>query len=63
MAQVRWTRSLWCDRVLGTGHVTNKVGTLPIALAAKSYGVPFYVARPCPTLDLVTDVSEWLLRA
>src|SRR5947209_903851 len=26
------------DGVLGTGHVTNKIGTLPIALAAKFYG-------------------------
>src|SRR2546421_9372914 len=46
------------DRVLGTGHVTNKIGTLPIALAAKFYGVPFYVAAPASTLDLVTDVSR-----
>ena len=46
------------DRVLGTGHVTNKIGTLPIALAAKFYGVPFYVAAPVSTLDLVTDVSR-----
>src|SRR5260370_13976982 len=46
------------DRILGTGHVTNKIGTLPIALAAKFYGVPFYVAAPVSTLDLVTEVSR-----
>ena len=46
------------DRILGTGHVTNKIGTLPIALGAKFYGVPFYVAAPVSTLDLVTDVSR-----
>jgi methylthioribose-1-phosphate isomerase len=46
------------DRILGSGHVTNKIGTLPIALAAKFYGVPFYVAAPVSTLDLVTDVSR-----
>jgi methylthioribose-1-phosphate isomerase len=46
------------DRILGTGHVTNKIGTLPIALAAKFYGVPFYVAAPVSTLDLGTDVSR-----
>jgi methylthioribose-1-phosphate isomerase len=46
------------DRVLGTGHVTNKIGTLPIALGAKFYRVPFYVAAPASTLDLVTDVSR-----
>jgi len=31
---------------------------LPIALGAKFYGVPFYVAAPLSTLDLVTDVSR-----
>jgi methylthioribose-1-phosphate isomerase len=46
------------DRILGTGHVTNKIGTLPIALGAKFFGVPFYVAAPLSTLDLVTDVSR-----
>src|SRR5256885_16043024 len=46
------------DRILRTGHVTNKIGTLPIALGAKFYGVPFYVAAPVSTLDLLTDVSR-----
>lgn len=46
------------DRILRTGHVTNKIGTLPIALAAKFYGVPFYVAAPTSTVDLETDPSQ-----
>ena len=46
------------DRILRTGHVTNKIGTLPIALAAKFYGVPFYVAAPISTVDLETDQSQ-----
>src|SRR5437899_12792663 len=45
------------DRILKTGHVTNKIGTLPIALSAKFYGVPFYVAAPVSTLDMATDPS------
>jgi len=45
------------DRVLKTGHVTNKIGTLPIALSAKFYGIPFYVAAPVSTVDMVTDPS------
>lgn len=49
------------DRILRSGHVTNKIGTLPIALGAKFYGVPFYVAAPVSTLDLVTDVSEVII--
>ncbi len=35
--------------------VANKVGTLMIALAAKYYGIPFYVAAPTTTLDLTAD--------
>lgn len=46
------------DRILGTGHVTNKIGTLPIALAAEFYGVPFYTAAPISTLDFATDPSK-----
>ena len=46
------------DRILKTGHVTNKIGTLPIALAAKFYGIPFYVAAPVSTVDLETDLSK-----
>ena len=49
------------DRVLGSGHVTNKIGTLPIALGAKFYGVTFYVAAPVSTLDLVTDASQVII--
>src|SRR5206468_11107810 len=46
------------DRILKTGHVTNKIGTLPIALSAKFYGVPFYAAAPFSTLDFDTDPSR-----
>ena len=46
------------DRILKTGHVTNKIGTLPIALSAKFYGVPFYAAAPFSTLDFETDPSR-----
>src|SRR6266487_4419742 len=45
------------DRILKTGHVTNKIGTLPIALSAKFYDVPFYTAAPVSTLDMKTDPS------
>ena len=49
------------DRILRTGHVTNKIGTLPIAIAAKFYGVPFYVAAPISTMDLETDPSQVII--
>ena len=49
------------DRILRTGHVTNKIGTLPIALAAEFYGVPFYTAAPVSTLDFSTDPSKVII--
>jgi len=39
------------DRITRTA-VANKVGTLMIALAAKYYNIPFYVAAPTTTFDL-----------
>jgi methylthioribose-1-phosphate isomerase len=40
------------DRVARNGDVANKVGTLGLAVLARHFGVPFYVAVPCSTLDL-----------
>ena len=39
------------DRTTGAGDVANKVGTYPLALAARDNGVPFYVAAPSPSID------------
>ncbi|MFZ4520177.1 MAG: S-methyl-5-thioribose-1-phosphate isomerase [Bacteroidales bacterium] len=40
------------DRIAANGDVANKIGTLEKALAAKEYGVPFYVAAPTSTFDI-----------
>ena len=39
------------DRIAANGDVANKIGTLGLALLAKHYGVPFYVAAPRSTFD------------
>ncbi len=39
------------DRTTAAGDVANKVGTYPLALAARDNGVPFYVALPSPSID------------
>jgi methylthioribose-1-phosphate isomerase len=39
------------DRIAGNGDVANKIGTFPLALAAREHGIPFYVAAPYSTLD------------
>jgi methylthioribose-1-phosphate isomerase len=39
------------DRTTCTGDVANKIGTYPVALAAKDNQIPFYVALPSSTFD------------
>lgn len=39
------------DRVTADGSVANKIGTLALAIVAKHYDVPFYVALPSSTFD------------
>ncbi len=42
------------DRIAANGDVANKIGTYPLALAARAHGVPFYVAAPSSTMDFET---------
>ena len=39
------------DRVAANGDVCNKIGTLGVAILARHYGIPFYVACPYSTID------------
>ena len=47
-----------CDRVAANGDTANKIGTSMVALAARRYGVPFYVCAPTSTLDLACATSR-----
>jgi len=42
------------DRIARNGDTANKIGTYPLALAARAAGVPFFVAAPTSTVDLRT---------
>ena len=46
------------DRIAANGDTANKIGTLEKAIAAKYYGVPFYVAAPCSTFDMNTKTGK-----
>ena len=47
------------DRIASNGDAANKIGTYGVALLAKAHGIPFYVAAPSSTFDLVIlDGSE-----
>ena len=39
------------DRIAANGDVANKIGTLEKAIAARYFGIPFYVAAPVATID------------
>jgi len=39
------------DRIAVNGGVANKIGTYPLAIAARHHDVPFYVAAPTSTFD------------
>ena len=40
------------DRVAANGDVANKIGTLGVAILARHFGLPFYVAAPTSSIDM-----------
>ena len=50
-----------CDRVAANGDAANKIGTSMVALAAKRYGIPFYVCAPTSTIDCSLSTGEEII--
>ena len=46
------------DRIAANGDFANKIGTFDKAIAAKHFGIPFYVAAPVSTFDFNTASGE-----
>lgn len=42
------------DRIARNGDVANKIGTYGLACLARHHGIPFYVAAPWSTVDIIT---------
>src|SRR4051812_41288250 len=40
------------DRIAANGDVANKIGTLSLAINARHFGIPFFVAAPMSTVDM-----------
>jgi methylthioribose-1-phosphate isomerase len=40
------------DRVAANGDVANKIGTFGVAILAREFGIPFYVAAPTSSIDM-----------
>lgn len=47
-----------CDRMAANGDMANKIGTSAVAILAREYNIPFYVALPTSTIDLETLSGE-----
>jgi methylthioribose-1-phosphate isomerase len=46
------------DRIAANGDTANKIGSYPLALAAKRKGIPFVVVAPESTLDAATLTGD-----
>jgi methylthioribose-1-phosphate isomerase len=46
------------DRIAANGDTANKIGSYPLALAAKRKGIPFVVVAPESTLDISTLTGD-----
>lgn len=46
------------DRVAANGDTANKIGTMSLAVLAKQFKVPFYIAAPTSTIDLNTSTGK-----
>ncbi len=46
------------DRIAANGDTANKIGTSGVAVLAKHYGIPFYVAAPYSTVDLSAATGD-----
>lgn len=46
------------DRVAANGDVANKIGTMSVAILARHFGIPVYIAAPSPTIDMQTPTGR-----
>ena len=46
------------DRIAANGDTANKIGTSGVAILAKYYGIPFYVAAPTSTIDITLESGK-----
>jgi methylthioribose-1-phosphate isomerase len=46
------------DRIAANGDTANKIGTRGLAILAKAFNIPFYVASPLSTIDLAIETGE-----
>ena len=45
------------DRIAANGDTANKIGTFPLGVLGKEFGVPLYIAAPSSTIDPATSTG------
>lgn len=46
------------DRVAANGDIANKIGTMSVAILARHFNIPFYIAAPSTTVDINTPTGK-----
>jgi methylthioribose-1-phosphate isomerase len=46
------------DRVAANGDIANKIGTMSVAILARHFKIPFYIAAPSTTVDINTPTGK-----
>ncbi len=46
------------DRIAANGDSANKIGTMPLAICAKYFNIPFYIAAPLSTVDFTIKTGD-----
>jgi len=46
------------DRITANGDTANKIGTYMVSVLAREHGIPFYVAAPFSTVDLMLATGD-----
>lgn len=46
------------DRIVANGDTANKIGTVNLAILAKYFRIPFYVAAPLSTFDITKQTGD-----
>ena len=49
------------DRIAANGDTANKIGTLEKAIAAKAFNIPFYIAAPTSTIDILCPSGNGII--
>jgi methylthioribose-1-phosphate isomerase len=49
------------DRIVANGDTANKIGTFGLAILAKHFNIPFYVAAPLSTFDAALETGEQIV--